>query len=77
MKPKAIYKTLCTSLAILIFLSMSITSEAAQCYHWYLKRNKNAPPSFPNEALEIKKYNAIYIDEGVSPDKKKIYLTIF
>jgi peptidoglycan-N-acetylmuramic acid deacetylase len=75
MKPKAIYKALCASLAILIFLGTSITSEAAQCYHWYLKRNKNAPPIFPNEAEEIKKYNAIYIDEGVDNNNKKIYLT--
>ena len=75
MKPKAIYKALCASLVILTVLSTSITSEAAQCYHWYLKRNKNATPIFPNEAEEIKKYDAIYIDEGVDNNNKKIYLT--
>ena len=66
-----------TSLILAFIFSFSIILFAgADCeMHWYLKRKKGDKPSFPNEAEEIKKYGAYYIDDRADENNKIIYLT--
>ena len=75
MKPKTLYKIICCILALAMLSCIVISSYADESLHWYIKRNKNAAPSFPVEAEEIKKLGAIYIDDRVDEGNKKIYLT--
>ena len=65
-----------TSLILAFIFSFSIILFAgADCeMHWYLKRKKGDKPSFPNEAEEIKKYGAYYIDDRADENNKIIYL---
>lgn len=50
-------------------------SGQGEC-HWYLKRNGNNCPFFPEEAQHFDHYNAYYIDKNASEAGKKVlYLT--
>ena len=75
MKSKALYKILCLTLALTTILSISIKANADECLHWYLKRHKNCSPDFPRESVEIKNLGAIFIDESLDENNKKLYLT--
>ena len=68
-------KLLALIVALTISLSLVLIVSGSEGLHWYLKRNKCAPPSFPKEAEEIRQYGAYFLDERVTDEKKVIYLT--
>ena len=68
-------KLLALIVALIISLSLVLIVSGSEGLHWYLKRNKCAPPSFPKEAEEIRQYGAYFLDERVTDEKKVIYLT--
>ena len=70
------YKSLISSIILLLVtFGLLIVCDAADELHWYLKRSKGAPPTFPPEAECFVDYNAFYIDKNVTDDKKIIYIT--
>ena len=75
MKTKYSTRIISIILSLPILFSGAIQTNAQDCLHWYLKRTRTGTPTFPKEAEELGKYNAIYIDENVDELNKKIYLT--
>lgn len=75
MKQNISKKIIAITLTLTGLFSFPIYSSAADCLNWYLKRNKTEAPSFPQEAREIKQYNAYYIDDKVDDNNKIIYIT--
>ena len=52
-----------------------LPSHAAHDLHWFLKRRPGSAPLFPDEADEIEKYSAYYIDKTADENRKVIYIT--
>ena len=75
MKLSIIKKLIALILFLPIICGCIISSSAEGGLHWYLKRCKGKAPNFPREAEEIKQYGAVYLDESVNDNNKKIYLT--
>ena len=70
------YKSLILSVFLLLFtFAALIVCDGAEELHWYLKRSKGAPPTFPPESNWFAEYNAFYIDKKVRDDNKVIYIT--
>jgi peptidoglycan-N-acetylmuramic acid deacetylase len=70
-------KTLTILISILLIIPFSINSHASSECHWYIKRNGNLRPAFPNEADEVKKHGGYFIDEHLTDNSsdKRLYLT--
>jgi peptidoglycan-N-acetylmuramic acid deacetylase len=73
------YKNIKGLIAAILLLSMALgtvfTSSAERGMHWYFKRCEGKSPEFPPCAEEIKQYGAYYIDESVTDENKKLYIT--
>lgn len=70
-------KILILPLAVLIFSSLVLSASANTVCHWYIKRNGNKRPQFPNEAHEVSKHGGYFIDEryGDESAEKRLYIT--
>lgn len=75
MKKRITKRLIATVLLILTALNMAVSVFAEGSLHWYLNRCKGNTPGFPAEAEEIKQYGAYYIDDKVSDNNKRIYIT--
>ena len=74
-----IKKIIISALSFLLIFSLGLNLVYADSssgdLHWYIKRNKDGIPSFPDEAEKIRGYNAYYIDSSVTDNERVIYLT--
>ncbi len=61
----------------LIFASASSVSGAASERSWYIKRNGNCRPSFPEESELLSSYNAFFINDDYpdAREEKRLYIT--
>lgn len=66
---------ICSCLLFVAALCSTITVSAHNSLHWYIKRCPGGTPGFPEEASEIEKYGAYYIDKNLKENEKRIYLT--
>lgn len=62
-----------TSIILLLAFSLSAFAKSYDC--WYIKRQGNCRPLFPDNAEEIEKLGALFIDENSTDEDKRIYLT--
>ena len=62
-------------LLIIIILSTTITVNAEDSFHWYIKRRPGGTPGFPAEAEHLEEYGAYYLDKNVTENEKRLYLT--
>lgn len=74
-------KRIYTATAVIIALAcafmstVTVYAQSGKC--WYVKRNGNARPGFPEDSEILKNYACYYIDDRFSDgsDKKVLYLT--
>ena len=60
-----------------IFFTFSASAQGAKEECWYVRRNGNLWPSFPDGAEALREYNCYYIDTKYMDDldEKRLYLT--
>ena len=61
----------------LVFTLVGFSASGAECHSWYIKRNGNKRPGFPEDAGEVAEHGGYFIDERVGEDSERrvIYLT--
>lgn len=70
-----IYRSLIVVLlTVLIFGNVTVAS-ANECKSWYIKRNGSNPPTPPADIEMIRDNNGFYINDTLTEDNKKLYLT--
>ncbi|MBR3806651.1 MAG: polysaccharide deacetylase family protein [Clostridia bacterium] len=73
---KGFLKKITVLFLILSLLSVPLSAKAAECKSWYIKRNGNKTPIFPEDAEELKEYNCYFIDEECADlMEHRLYLT--
>lgn len=72
-----IKKTFAIFISIFTLAALLTTSYATNECHWYIKRNGNLRPDFPDEADEVKKHGGYFINERLTDNssEKRLYLT--
>ena len=72
---KTTIRFICILSIISLLLSLSVNGKSTD-YSWYIIKNGNDTPKFPNEAELVKTHGGYFIDEyAASTGDKKIYLT--
>ena len=62
--------------SVLLNLFSNVASADENVCSWYIKRNGNERPRFPQEAEDLSDFNCYYIDDTASKNSEKIlYLT--
>ena len=67
-----------TTLLLCCFMILSmfcVNSSASGSYCWFIKRNGNGRPTFPEESEMVRKYNGYFIDDSLDENEKRLYLT--
>lgn len=60
----------------IVLKTLSCMSSAAEAKNWFIKRNGNSTPGFPEFSSELSRYGGYYIDkDAVKNNKKRLYLT--
>ena len=74
---KIIFTASALILVIVFALSQQISVYAAYGGCWYVKRNGNLRPGFPDDAEELRNYGCYYIDDrcGEKAGEKILYIT--
>lgn len=69
------FRIIISTLMLVILLCNGVLTSASECKSWYIKRNGNDAPTPPPDAEMIRSYNGYYINDRLSKNEKKLYLT--
>ena len=70
-----IYRVFFIAVLLLVVFFNSVTVTASECRSWYIKRNGTRPPSPPPDIELIRENDGFFMNDRLSENEKKIYLT--
>ncbi len=70
-----IYRILFTAILSITMLFNSFSASASECKSWYIKRNGTEPPTPPSDIEMIRENDGFFMNDRLSENEKKIYLT--